>query len=121
MRPGAHVLIVDDDPDHIKLCRIVLGDAGYQITSAGDAETALGMIEAQCPDVILSDLDLPAMSGFELARKLKADARFRAVPMIAISATYGVKSYALRFGFIACLAKPLAYDTLADQLGAILA
>ncbi len=119
MKAGAHILVVDDDPNHLKLSKIVLGTAGYRVTTAGDAEAALLRLADELPDLLLSDIDLPGMSGFELARKLKADERYRGVPMIAISATYGVKSYALRCGFLACLAKPLAYDTLADQILAI--
>ena len=70
---GGRVLIVDDNPQNLKLLRILLSGKGYELTTAVDAEEALRTVESFRPHVILMDLQLPRMDGLELTRTLKAD------------------------------------------------
>lgn len=84
------VLVVDDNPVNLKLCRVLLRSEGYEVVTAGDAAEALARMEDALPDLILMDLQMPGMDGFALTRRLKEDARTRAIPVIAFT-SYAMK------------------------------
>ena len=83
---SARILIVDDNPVNLKLARNVLEIEGYTVDGAVDAEDALVYLGTHSPDLILMDIALPGMDGLALTRKLKADPRWRAIPVIALTA-----------------------------------
>lgn len=87
---GVPILVIEDNPTNLKLVRIILDDAGYEVHGAADAEQALALLEALRPRAILMDLQLPTMDGFELTRRLKADPARRGIPIIAVTA-YAMK------------------------------
>jgi CheY-like chemotaxis protein len=76
---GERILIVDDNPQNLKLARVLLATEGYEVEPAMDAEAAMNVIEWFEPRVILMDLQLPGMDGLELTRQLKADPRRRSI------------------------------------------
>lgn len=80
------ILIVDDNPVNLKLARSVLEIEGYEVDAAVDAENALDYLATRSPDLILMDIALPGMDGLTLTRKLKADPRWRGIPVIALTA-----------------------------------
>jgi DNA-binding response OmpR family regulator len=80
---GASVLIVDDDDGIRTSLRLALEDHGYQVREAADGESALGEVKAQVPDVVILDLMLPGMDGFECCRQLR---RTSDVPVLIVSA-----------------------------------
>ncbi|HEY2346885.1 MAG TPA: response regulator [Xanthomonadaceae bacterium] len=80
------ILIVDDNPTNLKLASSVLELEGYEVAQAVDAEQAAGMLQELVPDLILMDLSLPGKDGLTLTRELKANARFKDVPIIALTA-----------------------------------
>ncbi|SFN01645.1 response regulator [Dokdonella immobilis] len=80
------ILIVDDNPVNLKLARSVLEIEGYEVDAAVDAEDALDYLATRSPDLILMDIALPGMDGLTLTRKLKADPRWRGIPVIALTA-----------------------------------
>jgi len=84
---GDAILVVDDNLLNVKLARAVLENAGYEVHSAGDATTAFAQLELVRPRLIIMDLNLPGMDGFELARKIKHDARYSDIPIIAMTAS----------------------------------
>jgi CheY-like chemotaxis protein len=79
------ILLVEDDEFLRDLIVHKLEEAGYAVVIAKDAEMALSAIEAHAPDLILLDLILPGMSGFELIAKLRQDATTRKLPFIVLS------------------------------------
>jgi CheY-like chemotaxis protein len=83
---SARILIVDDNPTNLKLASYVLEMEGYTIVTAEDAEEAQAMLKDIIPDLILMDIALPGMDGLTLTRLLKADARLKHVPVIALTA-----------------------------------
>jgi CheY-like chemotaxis protein len=78
--------VIEDDPTHLKLAKLVLSAAGHNVSDAEAAEQALDAIKQEKPDVILLDLVLPDMDGLTLVRKLKADPETRAIPVVAVTA-----------------------------------
>jgi two-component system cell cycle response regulator DivK len=80
------VLVVEDHPLNRELAEAILERAGYDVVLAEDGETALETVAARRPDVILLDIDLPGISGLDVARQLKADPGTRAIPVVALTA-----------------------------------
>ena len=79
------ILVVEDQPDNRQIIRDTLAGSNYQITEAEDGEQALAAVAKQRPDLILMGIQLPIMDGYEVARRIKADAAFRSIPIIAIT------------------------------------
>ena len=83
------ILIVDDQPDLAGLMADVLSDAGYQTRVAENGCVALHEVQADPPDLLLLDAQMPEMDGFELASMLKADPITATIPIIMVSANEG--------------------------------
>jgi two-component system, cell cycle response regulator DivK len=83
------ILVVEDQPDNRQIIRDMLASTEYEITEAENGEEALTAISKQRPDLILMDIQLPIMDGYEATRRIKADASLRSIPIIAVT------SYAL--------------------------
>jgi CheY-like chemotaxis protein len=115
---GGHIFIVDDNPINLKLAADVLEAAGFSIDRAMDAEQAQVMLTDVVPDLILMDIGLPGMDGLSLARKLKADARFKCVPVIALTAfaMKGDDAKAREAGCEGYITKPIDTRKLAEQV-----
>jgi DNA-binding response OmpR family regulator len=79
------ILVVDDNPDNLDLLTALLKEAGYAVRAAPSPELALQSALAQPPALLLLDIRMPGMDGFELCRRLKQDARSREVPIIFVS------------------------------------
>ncbi len=82
----ACILVVDDQPANIQMVGSVLGRLGHEILPALDGETALKRVAVRPPDLILLDLLMPVMDGFEVCRQLKANPAWRDIPIIFLSA-----------------------------------
>jgi CheY-like chemotaxis protein len=109
------IVYVEDNPANFVLVRKVLEVHGeHVVEQAGSAEDGWARIEAAPPALVLLDLDLPGMSGLDLARRLKADPRLRGIPVVAISASVmkGERTQALQAGCVSFLEKPFDIQTL---------
>ncbi len=80
------IVIVDDTPDNLRLLSAMLAQQGYDVRSVTDGATALMGIEAQPPDLILLDINMPEMSGYEVCQRLKKNPLTQPIPVIFISA-----------------------------------
>ena len=87
---GTAILIVDDNPQNLKLARVVLANEGFDVRTASNAEDALQLLRTVTPRLILMDVQLPGMDGLELTRRLKADPATRPIRVIALTA-YAMK------------------------------
>src|SRR5438067_6882804 len=76
------VLVVDDNPDKLMLLTIALQMAGYEVRTANDGEEGLVAVESYQPDLIITDVMMPKMDGYELARRVRANPQTRFVPII---------------------------------------
>jgi CheY-like chemotaxis protein len=113
---GEPILIVDDNPANLKLARVVLAGAGYDVRTVADAEEALAVLDRFRPALILMDLQLPGMDGFALTRRLKADPSRADIVVVALTAyaMQGDEAKALAAGCDGYLAKPIDTRTLAS-------
>jgi CheY-like chemotaxis protein len=102
-------LVVDDSPDIANMLAAVLRHAGYDVTAAYSAQDALTAALSQHFDLVVSDIGMPGMNGYELARALRATPEYRSVPMVAVTgfAMYGDRGRALEAGFDDHLSKPI--------------
>ena len=108
--PDICVLAVDDDPDALTLVREILETAGARVRTATSGRAALESIEADVPDVLVSDLGMPGMDGFEMIQRIrKMEGRARELPAAALTAYARSedRAKALRLGFEMHLAKPI--------------
>ena len=109
-----HILVVDDNPQNLKLVRVLLSGEGYDVVTATDAEEALRAIEASEPSLILMDVQLPGMDGLALTRKLKSDPKRKHIIVIVLTA-YAMKGDEQRVvaaGADGYVAKPIDGDAL---------
>ena len=83
---GELILIVEDNERNLKLLRDLLGAHGYRILEARSAEDALVLARAECPQLVLMDIQLPGMDGLAALRELRAVAETRATPVVAVTA-----------------------------------
>ena len=108
---GVHVLAVDDDSDALMLGREILESAGAQVTTLDSAELALEEIASVRPDVLVADVGLPQLDGFELMKRIRRlpDAKVRDVPAATLTAYARPEDRvkALQSGFQIHLAKPI--------------
>ena len=79
------ILVVEDHEDNRRILRDMLTNAGYEVTEAENGEDAIRAASAHRPDLILMDIQLPVIDGYETTRRLKADPAVRAIPVIVIS------------------------------------
>jgi two-component system chemotaxis response regulator CheY len=103
------VLVVDDDPDILEALSEILEVEGYQVQRARNGREALQRLEQELPDLVLLDLMMPVMDGWEFARSLSAGAR---PPIIVLSADRNVSVKAKEIGALGWLAKPFELSEL---------
>ena len=117
------ILIVEDNPINIKLFRVVLEKAGFQVRTAVDANEALAALAEFNPRLILMDVQLPGMDGLELTRRLKADPRYRRIRIVALTA-YAMKGDREKASDAGCegyITKPIRLDALRTEVERLLA
>jgi signal transduction histidine kinase len=107
--PGGSILIVDDTPANIAVLEVCLRDAGHRVSVARDGAQALARAAAEPPDLMLLDVLMPGIDGFEVCRRLKADPATAAIPVIFLTASTdrGDQLLAFEVGGVDYLAKPL--------------
>ena len=112
------ILIIEDNEKNRKLCRDVLHVKGYRTIESETAEVGLDLARGQTPDLILMDIQLPGMDGITAMKQLKADAKTKSIPVIAItaSAMTNNRTSMLAEGFDGYQTKPI---TLKDFFGEV--
>lgn len=83
------ILLVDDEPSLRELLREILEEAGYAVTTAGNGKQALESLETAAPELVISDINMPGMDGYELYRQVRARPRFVATPFLFLSGRSG--------------------------------
>jgi NO-binding membrane sensor protein with MHYT domain/CheY-like chemotaxis protein len=115
---GVRVLVIDDAPDTLDVLEQILAYSGAATMTAPGADAALALLEHEVPDVIVSDVGMPDVDGFELMRRIRRRAATAGVPAIALTAftRHDDRVKALQAGFTDYLAKPVEPAALADAI-----
>ena len=119
---GARVLIVDDAQDTREVYALFLRDEGFQVAVAEDGVTGLAFAQQHRLDVIILDLIMPRMDGFEVTRRLRADDRTKRVPIIIFSGFERETDAAdaIAAGADVCCTKPCLPETLLGEINRLL-
>lgn len=119
---AAKVLYVEDNDDNIYLLSRRLKRNGYDVLIAKDGQSAIDIAVAEIPDIILMDLNIPVIDGWEATRRLKATAETKSVPVIALTshAMAGDREAALNAGCDDYDTKPIDFARLQDKMTAVM-
>jgi two-component system, cell cycle response regulator DivK len=112
------ILVVEDQEDNRQILRDLLGNAGYEMIEAEDGEQALAQAAKHRPDLILMDIQLPVMDGYEATRRIKADPALKSIPVIVVTsyALSGDEAKAREAGCDAYVAKPYSPRALLAKM-----
>jgi len=106
------ILVVDDDPNMRDLLRLHLGNAGHRIRCAEDGVVAGYAVLHERPDLIISDVSMPHLDGFQFVAALRADPDFRDIPVIFLSTLVEGDQRGKELGALAFIPKPVRADWL---------
>jgi two-component system cell cycle response regulator DivK len=118
----ATILVIEDNPTNMRLAVLVLEKAGHVVACATDAESGLLRARAEPPDLILMDIQLPAMDGLEATRLLRRDPATAAIPVIALTALAMKEDQerSIAAGCNGYISKPLRYLQLYALIDSLL-
>jgi two-component system KDP operon response regulator KdpE len=111
------VLVVDDHPKVLRFVEIDLKIRGFEVIATTSGSEALELVRSARPDIMLLDIIMPGMDGFEVLKKLRD---FTQLPVIALSASPGNYHDAMRLGANDFISKPFQPDEMASKIGALL-
>lgn len=116
------IVVVDDDPDLGPAIRDVLANDDVRVETPGDARAALPGMLREAPDLVILDVNMPGMSGWELCAILRRQSATRSVPILFLTGRQEVKDRitAMQFGGSDYLAKPFSIDDLKRKVGILL-
>jgi len=119
----ARILIAEDEPDIRELVAFTLRFAGHEVTATANGEDALHQAAEMIPDIIIMDVRMPKMTGYDACRAMKADVKLKDIPVVFLSAKGQDAEIqtGLDVGAEEYLLKPFAPDQLAERIKAILA
>ena len=113
-----HVLVVEDEADSMEVVRQILEFQGIQCLPALSAEDALEILDDTIPTLVIIDLALPGMNGWDLLEEIKGDARWSRIPRVAVTAYHSleVAQEAIAVGFDAYFPKPIEATSFVREL-----
>jgi len=116
------VLYIEDSPSNRLLVKRVLAAEGHEVLEAEDATAGMGLAREELPDIILMDMNLPDVDGYETTRRIRTIPELSSIPVVAVTANvmHGDREKALEAGCVGYIPKPIDVDTLPQQLERIL-
>ena len=119
---GKRILVVDDDREILDLTSAVLRDGGYQVLTACDGRQGVAMAQTEGPDLILLDINMPGLDGWEALRVLRIDDETRRIPVAMFSVRYDLaeKMEALKRSADDYIVKPFSYDEMLERVARLL-
>jgi len=122
MAPPVRVVVIDDDRDLRHLIKLTMEfTAGWQVEVASDGEAGIALTRRVRPDVVVADLMMPGMDGYEVCRRLRADPTTHGIPVIVLTARKEIDEARLaEAGAAGVLFKPFEPDELASRIRAFL-
>jgi DNA-binding response OmpR family regulator len=115
------ILVVDDEEDILHFLELVLGDKGYEVTTAANGHEALARAQADRPDLILLDIMMPQMDGWEVLKLLRVDEETATLPVAMLSARTEAQDrvQGLQEGAVDYICKPFALQELLGKIDSI--
>jgi DNA-binding response OmpR family regulator len=120
----SHVLVVDDEPEISKMVAKIMEARGHRVTIAKDGQDALDSVVRDRPDVMILDLNIPKLDGFEVCKRLKTDPATKAIPIVMLTAAYVSVEDATRgvgIGADEYVVKPFLREVLVHNVERLLA
>jgi DNA-binding response OmpR family regulator len=116
------ILAVDDDENILNLEKTILVQNGFEVVTTSKAQDVLALLERESVDLVLLDVVMPELDGFELCRQIKADARFKGLPIVFLTARGGGEALAEGFesGAVMYIRKPFTAAKLLAVVGTML-
>ena len=111
------VLIADDDPAVLRMVRLLLEGSGYSTVAAGNGAEALDQMRQQLFCLVLLDMNMPVIDGFEFRRQQLADDALARVPVVCLTGHYEPEQVGMQLG-LACLKKPLHFPDVLEAVAA---
>lgn len=117
-----HILIVDDSLLNLSLAKDILQSSGYETSEIDCGEDLQGQLEKQVPDLVLMDIQLPGMSGFDCLKLMRSDNRYAAIPVIAFTASVMQedKQAIMDAGFNSLIEKPIGFKDFLSTIASTL-
>lgn len=120
---GKKILLVDDDADFVEATKLILESKSYDVTVANDGKEGLKKVQTEQPNLIILDVMMPEMDGYEVCAKLKSDARFKHIPILlltavgeAISTTKYTKEMGMKIEADDYIPKPVELNELVERV-----
>jgi len=122
IEPKFLILVVDDSADNVALISLFLQQQGYRVVTAGNGEDAIAIATQMMPNLILMDINLPALDGLGATRRIRENEALRDIPIVAITAfgTEGFQRAAYDVGVAGYLTKPLDLDRMHQLIARLL-
>jgi two-component system, cell cycle response regulator len=115
---STHILVIEDNAANLELMAYLLRAFGYTVSTAEDGQEGLEATRGTSPDLVICDVHLPTLSGYEVARRMKEDPTMKGIPLVAVTALamVGDRNKVLAAGFDGYVAKPIAPDLFVNQV-----
>ena len=112
------ILLVEDNDNNRYLAQFLLERAGFAVATAENGRIALEKARNDKPDLVVMDIQMPEMDGYETARRFKADSSLKEIPLVGVSsfAMPGDRTTALKIGFAGYIEKPINSETFAQDV-----
>jgi len=122
MKQKHTILVVDDEPVNVLLLKKILEIGGYKVLTVGSGAESLQIMQGVVPDLVLLDLLMPGINGFEVLAQMKNHPLTQAIPVIVITALSEstIKEKVLRAGAVAFLTKPVSPKLILDIVGNVI-
>jgi two-component system cell cycle response regulator len=119
---SAHILVIEDNPTNLELMTYLLQAFQYEVSGAGDGGEGLEAVRNKPPDLVICDVHLPTVSGYEVARQMKGDPAIQSIPLIAVTALamVGDRDKVLSAGFDGYISKPIAPESFVQEVESFL-
>lgn len=115
---GVRVLIAEDEANIVESLTFILGREGFDVSTVADGEAALRSLRHDAPDLLILDVMMPRLNGFELLKKIRADARLQRLPVIVLTAKTQARDReaAVAVGADAYMTKPYSNSEVVEQV-----
>ena len=112
------ILVIDDEPGFLELLTGILTDKGYAVSSAADGRQAITRVNQDIPDLMILDIKMPHMSGYDVCRILRGIERFKDIPIIMLTALTELDNVktGMSLGAVSYISKPFAQNTLLTMI-----